>query len=125
MKDHESQYLRRREASDYLREQHGICRAPATLAKLAVTGGGPRFRHVGRVPIYPVAELDAYAAAITSALKCSTSDAGSPSTSDPTVPKLASGPTAEADAVAAQDATGKRHQCRRRGIADCGGARGP
>jgi hypothetical protein len=67
MKDQESQYLRRREASAYLREQHGICRAPATLAKLAVIGGGPRFRHVGRVPIYPVIELDAYAAAITSA----------------------------------------------------------
>jgi hypothetical protein len=73
----DTRYLRRREASAYLRERHGINRAPATLAKLAVTGGGPKFRHVGRIPIYPVEELDAYAAAITSPLRTSTSDRGS------------------------------------------------
>jgi hypothetical protein len=72
-----SRYLRRHEASGYLREQHGVIRAPATLAKLAVTGGGPKFRHVGKIPIYPIEELDAYAAAITSPLRASTSDRGS------------------------------------------------
>jgi hypothetical protein len=72
-----SRYLRRREASAYLREQHGVIRAPATLAKLAVTGGGPKFRHVGKIPIYPIEELDAFAAAITSPLRASTSDRSS------------------------------------------------
>lgn len=69
-------YLRRREASAYLRERHSVVRAPTTLA---VIGGGPKFRHVGRIPIYPVEELDAYAAAITSPLRTSTSDRGSAS----------------------------------------------
>jgi hypothetical protein len=76
--DNRPPYLRRCEASAYLHDRYGICRAPSTLAKLAVVGGGPRFRHVGRVPIYPVDELDAFAAAITSGLKTSTSDPGSP-----------------------------------------------
>ncbi len=68
--------LRRAEASAYLKEKHGINRAPATLAKLACTGGGPRFQHVGRLPLYPEPELDAYALSILSPLKSSTSDAG-------------------------------------------------
>ena len=34
--------MRRREASQYLQDQHGIRLAHATLAKLAVVGGGPR-----------------------------------------------------------------------------------
>ena len=33
--------LRRAEASAYLKEKHGIDRAPTTLAKYAVVGGGP------------------------------------------------------------------------------------
>ena len=45
--------LRRAEASAYLKEKHGIDRAPTTLAKYAVVGGGPRFQHVGRLPLYP------------------------------------------------------------------------
>ena len=39
--------LRRKAASDYLRETHGLERAPSTLAKLAVIGGGPTFRRAG------------------------------------------------------------------------------
>jgi hypothetical protein len=50
--------LRRHEASRYLRERHGIERAPATLAKLAVVGGGPEYYLFGRIPYYPVDKLD-------------------------------------------------------------------
>lgn len=54
--------LSRREASDYLKAKHGIIRAPSTLAKYVVTGGGPEFRRVGaRGVAYDVPELDRYA----------------------------------------------------------------
>jgi len=65
---------RRAEASDYLARVYNIARAPATLAKLACIGGGPRFEHAGRFPLYPEPELDAWAKSIISPLKCSTSD---------------------------------------------------
>ena len=35
--------------------------SPATLAKLAVVGGGPEFRKAGRTPLYPQDGLDTYA----------------------------------------------------------------
>ena len=54
--------LRRREASQYLAEIHGIELAPVTLAKLACIGGGPSFHKAGRWPLYPTAELDRWAA---------------------------------------------------------------
>ncbi len=66
--------LRRAEAADYLYEQHGIRRAVGTLAKLAVVGGGPRFRVAGRTPLYAPADLDAFAASITSPPVRSTSE---------------------------------------------------
>jgi hypothetical protein len=53
--------LRRKAASEYLRETHGLERAPSTLAKLAVIGGGPVFRHAGRVPLYAPEDLDEWA----------------------------------------------------------------
>src|SRR5215471_21111784 len=53
--------LRRKAASDYLREIHGLERAPSTLAKLAVIGGGPVFRRAGRVPLYSPEDLDEWA----------------------------------------------------------------
>jgi len=68
--------LRRTEACVYLKQVHGIDRAPATLAKLACLGGGPKFEHIGRVPVYPIQELDNWAAKLISPLKSSTSDAG-------------------------------------------------
>jgi hypothetical protein len=68
--------LRRAEASLYLKQKHGIDRTPGTLAKLAVVGGGPRFQHCGRVPLYTHDELDSWAASILSPLKSSTSDNG-------------------------------------------------
>ena len=68
--------LRREKASEYLRDKWGIERKASTLAKLAVTGGGPCFRHAGRWPLYDLQDLDAWAQSITSPLKRSTSDVG-------------------------------------------------
>jgi len=53
--------LRRIEASRYLNEIWRIPHSPATLAKLAVVGGGPEFRKAGRTPLYPQDGLDTYA----------------------------------------------------------------
>ena len=76
--DNNDRPLSRAEAVEYLFIKHGIRRTIGTLAKYAVIGGGPRFRHAGSTPIYPPAELDAYAASILSPLKSSTSDHGEP-----------------------------------------------
>jgi hypothetical protein len=67
--------LRRAAASEYLRDTFGLQRAPATLAGLAVTGGGPVFRRDGRVPLYSTDDLDAWAASILSPPMRSTSQA--------------------------------------------------
>jgi hypothetical protein len=61
-----SRPLSRAEASAYLRERHGISHSPAYLAKLAVTGGGPRFMKARRTVIYTPELLDEYAASIIS-----------------------------------------------------------
>ncbi len=66
--------LRRAEAAAYLLEQHGIRRAVGTLAKLAVVGGGPRFRVAGRTPLYAPDDLDAWADSILSPTVSSTSE---------------------------------------------------
>ena len=66
--------LRRAEASEYLRDQHGINHSPGYLAKLAVTGGGPRFYKVRQTPIYTPSLLDEYAAEVTSPTVRSTSE---------------------------------------------------
>lgn len=65
--------LRRSEASKYLSETHGIGRTPQTLAKYAVNGGGPRFQHAGRFPLYPIEELDKWVESLLSPLKENTS----------------------------------------------------
>jgi hypothetical protein len=54
--------LRRAEAARYIRENHGIPCAPATLAKYACLGGGPVYRKAGKFPIYSQHDLDAWAA---------------------------------------------------------------
>ncbi len=66
--------LRRAEAATYLLETHGIRRAVGTLAKLAVIGGGPRFRVAGRTPLYSTDDLDAWAESILSPPVGSTSE---------------------------------------------------
>lgn len=53
-------HIRRDEASKYLKETWGISRTPKTLAKLAVTGGGPAYQKDGRFPLYTIASLDAW-----------------------------------------------------------------
>ena len=77
--------LRRAEASRYLREHHGIKREPQTLAKLAVTGGGPEYDLFGRVPYYPIDKLDEWVAARLSRRR-STSDRGTPVGQKPDAP---------------------------------------
>jgi hypothetical protein len=67
--------LRRAEASRYLADVHGVSTAPATLAKLAVVGGGPAYELWGRVPYYPIGSLDLWAVARLSPRR-STSDRG-------------------------------------------------
>lgn len=54
--------LRRAEASEYLELAHGIRLAPATLAKMVCTGGGPSYHKSLRTPLYPRDELDRWAA---------------------------------------------------------------
>ena len=74
-------FLRRRAASDYLHETHGLDRAPSTLAKLTVIGGGSVFRRAGRVSLYSTDELDEWVASKLSAPMRSTSDASAPTDS--------------------------------------------
>jgi hypothetical protein len=66
--------LRRTEAVIHLFEKHGIRRTVGTLAKLAVVGGGPRFRVAGRTPLYSTDDLDTWAESIISPLVSSTSE---------------------------------------------------
>jgi hypothetical protein len=68
--------LRRWEASEYLEVVHGLVIAPATLAKWASIGGGPRFHKSLRTPLYPTAELDLWAVDRLGGLRNSTSDEG-------------------------------------------------
>jgi hypothetical protein len=53
--------MRRADAARYIRENHGIPCAPATLAKYACIGGGPMFRKAGKFPIYSRDDLDSWA----------------------------------------------------------------
>ena len=55
-------FLRRKAASKYLQDVHGILRAPSTLAKYAVIGGGPVFQRMGRDPVYTPVNLDKWVA---------------------------------------------------------------
>ena len=71
-----SKFLRRKEASRYLKDNWGVDRAPATLAKLAVIGGGPTFRRIGRVPLYEPDCLDQWAESKLGPRLKSTSDKG-------------------------------------------------
>jgi hypothetical protein len=70
-------FLRRKAASDYLQEKHGVNCASGTLAKLAVIGGGPVFQRINRVPYYTPENLDQWVASKLSAPMRSTSDTAS------------------------------------------------
>ena len=53
--------MRRVDAARYLRDNYGIPCVATTLAKYACTGEGPKFRRVGKFPIYARADLDVWA----------------------------------------------------------------
>ena len=65
--------LRRADVPAYMLRKHGIDIAASTLAKMATNGGGPAMQYSGRIPLYPIAELDAWAEARLSAPVRSTS----------------------------------------------------
>ena len=71
-------FLRRKAASQYLEETWGLNRAPGTLAKYAVIGGGPTFRRAGRVPLYTTDDLDKWVASKLEEPMRSTSDTAAP-----------------------------------------------
>jgi hypothetical protein len=66
-------FLRRREAAEYVHHKFGFC-SEKSLAKLAVVGGGPIYRKVGKFPVYSPADLDEWASAKLSPPVRSTSE---------------------------------------------------
>jgi hypothetical protein len=66
--------VRRKEAARYITEVWGIPMSPKTLAKLAVTGGGPPYRKAGKFPLYEITALDEFAKTKLSPLVSSTSE---------------------------------------------------
>ncbi len=52
------------QASQYLKESHGLKKGPTTLARMRVMGGGPGYYRDGRSPRYTIETLDAWAAGI-------------------------------------------------------------
>jgi hypothetical protein len=66
-------YLRRAGAAQYVRERWGAPCSAKWLAKLAVVGGGPQFRRIGRFPVYSRADLDEWIEAKITAPRRSTS----------------------------------------------------
>lgn len=54
-------FLSRRQAAEYLSSRYFPC-ARATLARLAVVGGGPAFRKAGQAVLYEPQILDVWAA---------------------------------------------------------------
>jgi len=53
-------FLRRDQAASYLQKNYGVY-TTETLAKLACVGGGPKYRKLGRFPVYTPADLDEWA----------------------------------------------------------------
>ena len=66
--------LRRSDAARYVVETWGLPLSPKTLAKLAVVGGGPRFRKASRFPMYEVTSLDDWVRSKLSPAVSSTSE---------------------------------------------------
>jgi hypothetical protein len=68
-----TKFLRRAAAGEYLKQTYGVG-SRRTLAKLAVVGGGPEMRYIGRLPVYTIAALDEWAQSKISGPRRSTSD---------------------------------------------------
>lgn len=60
MSEMKSVYLSRRFAAKYVRDNYGIRCSEKWLAKLAVTGGGPKYWKDGRSVLYRRDALDAW-----------------------------------------------------------------
>ena len=70
-------YLRRVDASTYLRERWGLSYAKDAARQVRIDRRRPEFLHDnGRTPLYPESELDESARSRLSPLKASTSDSG-------------------------------------------------
>jgi hypothetical protein len=67
------QFLRRREAGEYLKSRYGFC-SPKSLGKLATLGGGPEYHKAGPAVVYAVPKLDEWALAQLSGPCQSTTD---------------------------------------------------
>jgi hypothetical protein len=66
--------LRRNEASEHIKINYGFPCTTQTLAKLAVVGGGPAFRKIGRIPVYLPSDLDTWITSRMSSRVHSTSE---------------------------------------------------
>jgi hypothetical protein len=67
------EFLRRKQAAEYLNNKYSHC-SWRTLARLAVSGGGPAFRKCGRMVLYAPADLDEWALSRISVRQNSTTD---------------------------------------------------
>ena len=67
--------MRRADAAKYLHQRVGAYTAQ-TLAKLACTGGGPRFVKVGHFPLYKASDIEQWIAARMSPLVAHNSELG-------------------------------------------------
>jgi hypothetical protein len=66
-------FLRRKDAAAYLKQHFGFG-AASSLAKCAVFGNGPPFCKRGRIPLYRVVDLEAWARSQLTGPLHSTSD---------------------------------------------------
>ena len=57
----ETRYISRAEAALHLTNQRGLRVSKNTLQKWVTTGGGPVYRRFGKIAVYLVADLDAWA----------------------------------------------------------------
>ena len=63
----------RRDEAAQLLQAHGLRTTTASLATMANRGGGPRYRKIGKLCMYPLSELEAWVAQRTTNLLDSTS----------------------------------------------------
>lgn len=74
----ELEALGRSDAAKYLRETHKMQISAATLASYAHLGTGPIYRKAGKIVLYEVVHLDAWAATRMSGFKRFASDSDLP-----------------------------------------------
>ncbi|ATQ67350.1 MULTISPECIES: hypothetical protein [Methylosinus] len=79
---HPTQYLRRKQAGEYLKTRYGFG-SEKSLAKLATVGGGPAFHKAGVACLYEPAALDDWARSKIGPAHRSTSEFPYPKTGRP------------------------------------------